>query len=162
MVQGITPGPLMFKNHIDIVYAVFAAILIANILMILIEYFGLSLFLKILLVPNYILLPIVLVMCVIWAYASNNRVFDVWSIILFAILGYGMQKFKYPISPFVLGYILGSLVEVNLRRALMVTRGSFIAFMQRPIAAAFIVITFIFVGFLIRSRKKNKDMASED
>ncbi|MDR1931674.1 MAG: tripartite tricarboxylate transporter permease [Spirochaetales bacterium] len=162
MVQGITPGPLMFKNHIDIVYAVFIAIFIANALMIIVEYFGLSLFLKILLIPNYILLPIVLVMCTIGAYATNNRVFDVWSIIVFAIIGYGMQKFKYPISPFVLGYILGNLVETNLRRAFMVTRGSFVAFLERPIAAVFFIITIVFVGLMVRSRGKNKNMASED
>jgi len=162
MVQGITPGPLMFSNYVDIVYAIFAIMLFANIIMIIAEYYGLRLFLKILLVPNYILLPIVLVMCVIGAYATNNRLFDVWSIIFFALIGYGLQKFKYPVSPFVLGYILGGLLEVNLRRALMVTKGSYLAFFERPIAAVFFIITILFIGFMLRSRRKNASLLSED
>jgi putative tricarboxylic transport membrane protein len=160
MVQGITPGPLMFKNNMDVVYIIFIIVLLANIFMIIIEYFGLPLILKVLLVPGHILLPIVLVICVVGAFTSNNRVFDVWAVIFFAVLGYGMQKFKYPLAPFVLGYILGGLVEVNLRRGLQTTRGNVFAFMQKPIAAVFIIITFIFIGIVLRGRKKNAALQS--
>lgn len=156
-VQGITPGPLLFTTNVNLVYAIFSAMIIANILMLVVEYFGMRGFLQILKIPKYYLYPIVLVMCVVGAYSANSRVFDVWSIIFFGLIGYAFIKFGFPLSPFVLGYILGSIFETNLRRALMLTDNNVFAFFQRPIASAVFVIAIVFVIILLYQRRKNKD-----
>jgi len=154
MVQGVVPGPMLFRTNLDIVYTIFAIMILANVIMIVVEYFGIPLFLKVLKIPQNLLFPIVLAMCSVGAYASNNRTFDVWSIIIFAAVGYGLSKFGYPTSPFVLGFILGSIFELNLRRALMVTNGSYLAFFSKPIAAGAFIITILFVALILYNRHK--------
>jgi putative tricarboxylic transport membrane protein len=157
MVQGVIPGPMLFRTNIRLIYAIFAIMITANLIMLVVEFFGLPLFLKVLVVPKHILFPVVLAMCAVGAYASNNRVFDVWSIIIFAVVGYGMSKFRYPVSPFILGYILGSIFELNLRRALMITRGNYLAFFSKPIAAGAFIVTALFLAFILVRRYRAKE-----
>jgi putative tricarboxylic transport membrane protein len=140
MIHGLTPGPLLFQSSGDLVYGIFAACMVANVVMLLLEFFGIRVFVKLLKIPKHILMPIILVMCAVGAFAVNNRVFDMQSIIVFGIIGYLLQKFKLSSSPFVLSFILGSLIETNLRRGLMLTGGSFLAFFSQPIATIFIAI----------------------
>jgi len=149
MIQGITPGPLMFRNHANIIYAIFAILVVANVAMIIIEYFGLKLFLYLLKIPKYFLFPVVIVLCVVGAFGLNNRVFDVRMILFFGIIGYLLDTFKYPSAPLILGLILGPLIETNLRRGLMSTYGSFGAFFLRPVASAFLVITILVIAFKV-------------
>ncbi len=143
MIHGLTPGPLLFTTSADLVYGIFAACLIANVMMILLEFFGIRIFVRMLLIPKYILMPIILVLCTVGAYAVNSRAFDVQSILLFGIVGYLMSKFRLPVAPFILSFILGNLVETNLRRGLMMTDGSFLPFINRPLSGAFLAVTVI-------------------
>ena len=157
MIHGITPGPLMFTTNIAIFNAHLAALLLSNIFLIVVMYFGMRFFLRVLKVPTRILFPVVLVMCIVGAFSTNNRIFDVYSIIGIAVLGYALTKFKYPTAPFVMGFILGDLFELYLRRGLMVTDGSFLAFFTRPIAAVIFIISFVFLAFTLYGRHKYKD-----
>ena len=160
MIHGLTPGPLLFTNAAPLVYSIFATCIIANIVMLVLELFGMRIFVRLLQIPKYILMPIVLILCTIGAFAANNRMFDAQSILFFGVLGYVMSKVQLPIAPFILSFILGELVETNLRRGLQFTNGSFLAFFKSPIAAGFMLIAFVFIVWTIikniQAMKKSK------
>lgn len=139
LIHGLTPGPLLFKTSAEFVYGIFAACLVANVIMLFLEFFGLRIYVKLLKVPKYILLPIIVVMCVVGAFSVNSRMFDAESILLFGLIGYLMYKAKLPLAPAVLSFILCPLIETNLRRGLMLTEGSFLEFFTRPISLFFLL-----------------------
>jgi putative tricarboxylic transport membrane protein len=143
MIHGLTPGPLLFQNSGKIVYGIFAALIVANLAMLIMEFYGLRIFVKLLRIPKHILLPVILVLCVVGAFGLNNRMFDVWTILLFGLLGYTLEKFKFPLAPIVIGFILGPMAETNLRRGLQFSNGSFIPFLTQPISAIFLAIAAI-------------------
>ena len=153
-IQGISPGPLMFKQNVDIVYSIFITMLLGALAMLFIEFFGLRIFVKLLKIPKYFLLPGIFLFCVIGAYGLNNRLFDVWSVILFGVLGFVFGKFDIPTSPFILGFIIGPLAENNLRRGLMFSQGSFMPFITSPIADLFFVMTIFALAVFIRKNHK--------
>lgn len=149
MLKGITPGPLLFDTYSDVIYAMFAILIIANILMLVIQIYGLPVFLKLLSVPKNILLPVVMVLATIGAFAMNNRIFDVWSILLFAVIGFGLSKFDFPPAPIVLGFVLGPIIELNFRRGMMASYGSFFNFFTRPISGTILVLTLVLLAVQI-------------
>lgn len=138
--HGLTPGPLLFQNQAEIVYGIFAAMLICSCIMLFMEFFGLRVFVKLLTIPKYILLPCVFVLCVIGAYALKNNVSQVIAALIFGFIGFGFKKLQIPSTPFILGFILGPLAEVNYRRGMIRTKGDFLPFLQSPIAAVFLLI----------------------
>ena len=150
MIHGITPGPLLFRTQGPLVYGIFAALLVANVVMLLVEFLGIRLFIRILRVPKNILLPIIMIFCVVGAYANNNRIFDVLMMMIFGFLGWLMKKAKLPIAPTILAFILCPIVETNLRRGLMKSHGSFIPFLTSPISCAFIILAVVTLIYNIR------------
>lgn len=150
MIHGITPGPLLFREQGTLVYGIFAALIVANIMMLIVEFLGIRIFTRILTVPKNILLPVVLIFCVVGAYGTNNRVFDVFVMMIFGLVGYGMKKLSFPQAPIILGFILGPIVETNLRRGLMKSQGSFIPFITSPIACVFLIIAVVVLVMTIK------------
>lgn len=140
MIHGLQPGPLLFKTSSNLVYTIFAACIVANFMMLALEFLGIRGFVRLLTVPKHILMPIIMVLCTVGAFAANKNIFDVKSLILFGLLGYFMSKFRLPAAPFILAFILGGSVETYLRKALMNSRGDFTAFIKSPISCAFLVI----------------------
>ena len=124
-------------------------------------YFGMRLFVKVLTVPQYILLPIIIVLCCVGTFGVNHRMFDVWVSLLFGIIGFAMTKLEFPIPPMLLGFILGPIVEVNLIRGLMYSQGDVTAFIKSPIAAAFHLVSVLAVIFTVR-RDLKKRRAKEE
>jgi len=149
MIHGLTPGPLLFTEHPSLVYGIFVSMIIANFFMLLVEFPGLRLFVKVLHIPKYILMPIIFTLCVVGAFGLNNRIFDTFVVIFFGIIGYLFLQFKLPVAPFIMGFILGPMSETFLRRALMISRGDFTPFLTRPISGAFVIITAIYLTFMI-------------
>lgn len=156
VLHGLQPGPLLMQNNGDVVYGIFAALLIANVFMILFLFLGMKGFIRLLSIPQHILYPVILALCVVGAFGVNNRLFDVGALLLFGVIGYLMVKFGFPLTPLVLGFILGPLLETNLRRGLMLSQGDFMPFLTSPIAAVFLLIAAAFVGFTIYSNGKKK------
>lgn len=159
MLHGITPGPLLFQSHGDVIYAMFAILIVANVMMFIVQLYGLPGFLKLLMIPRNILLPIVMVLASVGAFAMNNRIFDIWSIFLFALVGYGLSKFDFPPAPIVLGFVLGPIIELNFRRGMMSSYGNFAAFFKRPIAGTVLILTILILVYQIvsgiqKNRKK--------
>lgn len=139
LIHGLSAGPLLFVKNADVVYGIFAACMVCSLFMLIIEFFGIRAFVQVLRVPQHILMPLILVLCCVGAYATNNRVFDVQSIILFGVIGYLYHKFGLPTTPFVLCFLIGSMLETYLRRGLMQYK-SFGAFFTRPIFVVFFAV----------------------
>lgn len=145
LIHGIQPGPMLFTANATLVYAIFTALIVSAVVMLFVEYFGIRLFVRVLAIPKHYLLSAVTVMCVLGAYATNNRMFDVYTLMACGALGYAMLKFDYPFAPLVLGFILGPMIEKNLRSALMSTRGEFMPFLERPMTALFLGLAALYV-----------------
>jgi putative tricarboxylic transport membrane protein len=138
MIHGIQPGPLLFVSQGALVYTIFAALLLSSVMMLVCEFYGMRIFVKLLAVPKYVLLPVILVLCVVGAFGLGSRVFDIWTILVFGLVGYGFVKFGIPQAPFIIGFILGPMAETNLRRGLMLSDNNFMEFLTSPISGTFI------------------------
>ena len=163
MIHGISPGPLLFTTEKALVYAIFAAIMVANGAMLVLMLAGKRMFTRILRVPRHILLPLVLSVCVIGAYGNNNRMFDVYVVLIFGVIGLTLKHFGYPVAPMVMGMILGTNLEQYYRRSLMFSNGSFMPFLTHPISAFFLVICAVsIIMTVLRQQKIIKNREKED
>lgn len=157
MVHGLQPGPNLFQTNGDIVYTLFVGMVVANILLLTFGLLGRSLFVKVLLVKKSILIPIILVLCVIGAFALGNNMFNVWVMFIIGILGYFMARSGFPLSPIVLALILGPLAETSFRRALVMSQGDSTIFFSRPISAILLLLAVItFILPILNNLKRKK------
>ena len=147
LIHGLSAGPLLFVKNADVVYGIFAACMVCDLIMLVVEWTCIKGFVQVLKVPKHILLPLILILCAVGAYATNNRVFDAQAIVLFGVIGYLYHKFGLATTPFVLCFLVGNKTETYLRRGIMSYK-SFGAFFARPI---FDVFWFIACGVLIWS-----------
>ncbi|MCL2569264.1 MAG: tripartite tricarboxylate transporter permease [Oscillospiraceae bacterium] len=164
MIHGVTVGPLLFETSGVFVYGIFATYIICTILLGVVMYGGMRGFVRILAVPKHILMPLVLVLCIVGAFAANFRIFDVWITLIFGIIGFLMVKFKYPMTPLIMGFVLGGILELNLVRGLSFARGSFWGFFDSNIAAFFLVASVLSVVWSVykgvRDSRKAKAAAA--
>lgn len=162
-IHGIAPGPLLFSSGNVLVYAVFAAFIMANVFMLLEAYFGLTAFSKILSIRTEVLLPVVIAFCFVGSYSSNNRIFDIAVMVAFGLLGYILKKNKYPLAPLVVGFILTPMLEENLRRSLMRSKGSLMPMLTSPIAVVFLLLTAVVLVYtVVNEVKKSRKGQTED
>ncbi|PSU30469.1 tripartite tricarboxylate transporter permease [Photobacterium lutimaris] len=159
IVQGLTPGPLLFSQNPEVVYGVFSSMLVANIVMLLIGLLGIRFFCRIIEVPKIIMIPIIIFLSVIGAYAINNSMFDVGIAIGFGLFGFILNKLEIPSSPILLAIILGPMAETNLRKSLLMFDGSWSFLYERPIALAFIVLAVFSVYSTMKLKKKQAQKA---
>lgn len=159
--HGLTPGPLLFQNQADVVYGIFAAMLICSVIMLFMEFFGLRIFVRLLSIPKYILLPCVFVLCVIGAYALKNNISQVIACLVFGAIGFAFKKFGIPTTPFILGFILGPLAEVNYRRGMIRTKGNFMPFLTSPISAVFLIVALLVLVMFATKPLRDKRKAAK-
>ena len=155
-IHGISPGPLVFTKSGQFIYGIFIALIIANIFMLIAERAGLRVFVKLLDIPKYYLLPIVLMCCVIGAYCSKFTTFDVYCVFIFGLIGVLFKYLKVPATPLIIGFILGNMTETNFRQALMQTGGSWSIFVTRPISLIFLLLALASVAWTIIKQFRNK------
>ena len=149
LIHGIQPGPMIMIEAPDFVFQVVWMVVLATIAM---GIFGILLtrpLLTILQVPRERLMPIVFVLCVIGPYAITQRLFDVYVMVFFGILGFILREMKYPMAPLVLGIILGDILDKNLRRALVLSDGDLTPFFMRPISAVLWITTLLVIVFAL-------------
>ena len=158
-VHAISPGPLIFNKSGQYVYGIYLALIISSIFMLIFERAGLPIFVKLLDIPKHILLPCIVVMCCVGGYSSNSRVFDVQCILFFGLLGLLFKVLKIPSTPLIIGFIVGSMFEENLRQALQAGHGSWTVFLSRPIAMAFLIITVVSCAMTVRKNMQDKKAA---
>ncbi len=157
MIQGLQPGPLLFKEQPEQIYGIFLGLLIANILLIIFGLLGIRLFAKVINLPDYVMTPIVLLLCLIGSFAINNSLTDVLVMVIAGFIGYFMLKLKFSMSPIILGLILGPMIESNLRRSLIMSEGDWTIFVTRPISLSFLILTLLAISSpMIISKIKQK------
>jgi putative tricarboxylic transport membrane protein len=148
--QGIQVGPLFIGENIDTWHAIVLGLLISNFVMFAIMFFAIRYIAKVVLVPKYILYPVIVMMCVVGSYAINSGVmFDVWTMLMFGILGYLIPKFGLEVAPLVIGFILGQSAEVYFVKSLESFGTLSIFFTKSPIAIVLWILIAISVGFSI-------------
>ena len=140
MIHSIQPGPTLFLTNNDIVWGMIAACLLANIMMWLMMTSSVKYIARLIYLPRAFVLPIVMMFCVIGSYALNNTMFDVWVMLGFGVLGFLLEKARFPLGPFVIGFVLAPLAEEKLRSGLMMTAGDFSPIFTRPFPLAFTLI----------------------
>ena len=157
MVHNIAPGPLIFEKNGPVMYGIFTAMIIASIVMCLFMFGGLRGIIKVLKIPKYYLLPVIVMLCCVGAIGDSNRMFDVWGVLIFGLIGYFFAKAEIPTTPMILGFILGPMFEENLRRASKLAQSDPIT--NHPISIVFLVITVVAVALSVRSNMKQKKAA---
>jgi putative tricarboxylic transport membrane protein len=164
-IHGIQSGPLFISQNAGLAYGIFAAYLLAHPIMALIMALGARWMLRVVAVPKAALFPIVLVLCVIGAYALNNTMGNVYILLAFGVLGYLMVKFGFPLAPFILGVILGDQIEINLVRSIMTDANPWL-FLTRPISGGLLAASALSILAALwqhrRMRRKAAAAAAAD
>jgi putative tricarboxylic transport membrane protein len=156
LIHGLRPGPLLFKENIEVVYSIYLSMILAYLIILIIGIWGIKYLAKIVELPRYILFPFILFFSIIGSYALQNSMFDVYIALIFGILGYFMRRYDFPLGPFLLALVLGDLVEYNLIVSLQISKGNWLSFLTRPISGTLLVITFLFLVFrTIKIQKEN-------
>jgi putative tricarboxylic transport membrane protein len=154
VIHGLQPGPLMFKEQQGLVHAVFALVLLAHLLVFVFGTLGARVFLRLVNVDRRLLAPLILLLSVVGAYAMRGNLADVWLMLGFGALGYGMQRGGYPVAPLILALILGPMAEENYRRALVMSDGSHGIFFTRPITATLLGLAVAAVALSAWRRRR--------
>jgi len=158
LIHNVIPSPTFISEEPVLVYGIFVAFFLAHFVMILLQAVGMRLFLKVAILPKYVLASTVLFFCATGVFALHNITFDIWTLFWFGVLGYLMKKFGFPLAPMILGVILGDLAEVNLNRAYMSDPNPFL-FFSRPISLFFIVLAVISLVFPFWQRVRHQAWA---
>jgi len=152
-IHGIQSGPLFISQQPTLAYGIFAAYLIAHPIMVIVTGLAARWALRVVMVPKTLLYPVVLVLCVVGAYALNNTMANVYVLLIFGLLGYAMVKAGLPLAPFILGVILGDQIEINLIRAIMSDADPWL-FVTRPISGALLALAVASVAFSIWQHRR--------
>lgn len=159
MIHNLVPGPRLFVNNPEIVYGLFASLLIANVVLLVFGLFGSKLWIKVTVIPKNILFPMIFAISVVGSFAVRYSFFDVISCFAFGVFGWILKRNNYPVAPIILGLVLGNIAETNFRRAVMM--GGYDIFFTRPASLILLIIAAIsFVIPFIR-HKKTKINSSE-
>jgi TctA family transporter len=147
--KGMNPGPTVFLQNPQFIYAVFIIFILANLLMLPFGWAAIKCAKQILRVPRNILLPMILIFCVVGAYAMTNSVFGIWIMLFMGVVGWLMEEHGFPIAPAILGLVLGEMLEQNFMTSMIKADGDLLFFFERPIAAVLGVITVLIWGAMI-------------
>jgi len=149
MIQGIQPGPSVIREQPALYWGVVASMWIGNLMLVIINLPLVGMWASLLRVPYRLLFPAIILFCCIGAYASSNSVFSVWLMLGWGALGYFFNKVGVQPAPMVLGFVLGPLLEENFRRAMLLSGGDPMVFVQRPISATLLLVAAILLLVLI-------------
>jgi putative tricarboxylic transport membrane protein len=143
IIHGIQPGPLLIKQHPDLFWGLVASLYLGNGLLLILNLPLIGIWVKVLEIPYKILFPLILLFCLIGVYSMNNLSFDLYVMLFFGVVGWMMRKFGYEGAPLILAYVLGPMLENALRQSLLISQGSFLIFVTRPISAVALGFAFL-------------------
>jgi len=147
IINGLTPGPLLFQERPDLVWAVIASFFIGNVLLLILNLPLVGLWAKILEIPYQYICAGTLLFCIIGAYSINQSIFDLWVMLASGIIGYILRKLNFPLAPLVLGLILGPQIEKSMRTSLEMSAGDFTIFVTRPLSASLLALAVVILAF---------------
>ncbi|MFG1360079.1 tripartite tricarboxylate transporter permease [Xanthobacter pseudotagetidis] len=149
MIQGIAPGPTVMSERPGLFWGLIASMWVGNLMLLVLNLPMVGLWIRLLKVPYRLLFPAILLFCVIGAYSSSNSVFDIYLMGALAVLGYAFVKLDCEPAPLILGFILGPMMEENLRRAMLISRGNSSIFLTQPISLGFLIASLALLVVLI-------------
>ncbi|EIF32009.1 hypothetical protein BCh11DRAFT_07579 [Burkholderia sp. Ch1-1] len=145
LIQGIQPGPQLISEHADIFWGLIASFWIGNVLLVLLNVPLIQVWVKVLQVPYKYLFPSALLFIAVGVYSTNNSLFEVCEVLVFGLIGAAFLALEFPVAPILLGYVLGKMVEENFRRAMLLSHGNILVFIQEPISACFVAMSFLLI-----------------
>ncbi|WP_353193335.1 tripartite tricarboxylate transporter permease [Pandoraea pnomenusa] len=145
LIQGIQPGPQLITEHADLFWGLIASFWIGNVLLVLLNVPMIGVWVKLLRVPYKYLFPLAMFFICVGVYSTHNSLFEVGEVAVFGIMGAILIALKFPVSPILLGYVLGPMLEENFRRAMVIADGSLTVFVSTPISASFMAISALLV-----------------
>jgi putative tricarboxylic transport membrane protein len=146
LIHGVQPGPLLLKDRPDIFWGVIASMYIGNVMLLVLNLPLVGLFIRVLQAPLKLLMPAILLLCLIGAFAINSSLTDIWIMVVCGVAGYALRKLKFEVAPLVLALVIGPMLEDSLRQSLLMSLGDFSIFLTRPLSRAVLLIT---VGVVI-------------
>ncbi len=160
MIHGLQPGPLLFVENISLIYALFIGIMLSSLCLFFVGKFSIRVISRVSEVPNRILYPIVVVLCIFGTFAVNNSLFDVMVMLLMGCVGYVMLLFRFPAPPFLIAFILGPLLEDYFRQSLILSDGGLEILYRSPICWLFLALTVLSLVVFVKGRNRNIPLRS--
>jgi putative tricarboxylic transport membrane protein len=164
MMYGLQPGPMLFKQNPEFVWAVIASMYIGNVMLIVLNLPLVGMWAKICVIPFYILGPLIVFFSVLGTYSIRFIAFDVWVMLIFGLIGYFMRKLGFPVAPMVLATVIAQMMETSLGQSLLISQGSPLIFFTRPISAVFMGLAILSIGrgIWIQVRSKAPEVAIDE
>jgi putative tricarboxylic transport membrane protein len=164
MMYGLQPGPMLFAQNPQFVWAVIASMYIGNVMLLILNLPLVGMWARIVRIPFYILGPLIVFCALVGTYSLRFQILDVWVMLIVGVLGYFMRKLGFPIAPMVLASVLAQMLETALGQSLLISQGSVLIFFVRPISAVFMALAFLSIGRGIWAQVKAKapEVAVED
>ena len=156
LLHGLQPGPQVFQTSSHIIYAMFASVFVGIVVMCAIGYFATKYMVKVLEFPEVIISAYVVMMCILGAFAARNNITDVWLVAIFGVLGYLFERFKFPITPLVLGVILGPLAESSFMTSMISYSNDWTVFFTRPISGPIMLIAILTLLYPVFRRMRQR------
>jgi TctA family transporter len=162
--MGIQPGPQVMTSNPALFWGLITSMWVGNLMLVILNLPLIGIWVKLLTVPYRFLFPAIMAFCAIGVYSLSNNTFDVYCAAAFAVVGYLFHKLGLEPAPLLLGFILGPMMEENLRRSLLMARGDWSIFVSRPIAAAMIAAAFVLMAAIALPaiRKKREEVFVEE
>jgi TctA family transporter len=164
IIQGIQPGPRMMEAQPSLFWGLICSMWVGNVMLLIINLPMVGLWVQLLRVPYKYMYPSILVFCCIGAYSLNNSVFDIYMMGAASLLGYVLTRLKLDTAPLLLGFVLGPMMEEHLRRAMLLSRGDWMTFLERPISASILGVAALALALMLSPairRKKDQALADE-
>jgi putative tricarboxylic transport membrane protein len=163
IIQGITPGPNVVTDEPELFWGMIVSMWVGNLMLVLLNLPLIGLWVRMLTIPYHLLFPAIIAFCCIGAFSVNNSVFDVFMMALFGVIGYALIKLDFEPAPLLLGFVLGPMLEENLRRAMLLSRGSPSVFVTHPLSLALLVMSLALLVIVVMPniRAKREEAFSE-
>jgi putative tricarboxylic transport membrane protein len=163
IIHGLQPGPLMIANNPGLFFGIVASMYIGNVMLLVLNLPLIGMWVRLLKVPYNVLFPLILLFTIIGVYASSNNVFDIYVMLFFGVFSYVIRKFGFEPAPMVLAFVLGPLLENNLRKALIISGGELSTFVTRPISGVCLILALaILLSPLLPSLRRKRELVALD
>ena len=163
MIQGIAPGPQVMTERPELFWGLVASMWVGNLMLLVLNLPLVGLWVRLLKVPYRLLFPSIFVFCCIGVYSVDGKIFDVYALALLTAVGYLLLKLDCEPAPLILGFVLGPMMEENLRRAMMIAHGDATVLVTRPISAAFLLASFVLLIVIAApSLRAKRDVALQE
>ena len=154
ILHGLTPGPLMFRQQPELVAAVYASMICASGILLMVGYFGQNIFARIIKVPLRLIIPGVLLLCCVGAYMETSNVFSIYVMLFFAVIGFFTRKLDFSFVTFLIGFVIGPNIELTFRQSLQLLNHDAANLAKHPIAIVFILATIVTIGWIGRANTR--------